>query len=193
MVIVGLLLISLAPAQGMDEAQDSSIRLRSVQADFIQEKHLKILVRPIVSQGRFVFQAPGSLRWEYREPFRSILFMLDGRVRKFTERNGQLVEDKGLQLDAMQVVLKEISGWLDGRFTENAAFAATIKDDRTITLIPKEKSMRTFISSIELVLADQAGVLHSVTIFEGPDSYTRLIFSDAVLNQPIPEALFTAP
>jgi hypothetical protein len=93
----------------------------------------------------------------------------------------------------MQVVLGEISGWLDGSFTDNASFEASFENDRTIILIPKEKSMRAFISSIELGLAEQPGLLHSVTIFEGPESFTKLIFSHAVLNQSIPDTLFTAP
>lgn len=192
MVIVVFFLLGLAPAQGTGGVRKSS-RLQSVQADFIQETHLQILVRPIISRGRFVFQAPGSLRWEYREPFRSILLMFDGRVRKFTYRDGKPVANKGMQLDAMQVVLGEIKGWLGGRFTDNAAFKARFEDKRTILLTPKKKSLRQFISSIELKLAGQAGLLHSVTIFEGPGAFTKLVFSHVVLNQPVPDSLFTKP
>lgn len=192
-ILLAFFFLGAAPGQGADGVREAPVRLRSVQADFIQEKHLKILVRPIISQGRFVFQAPGSLRWEYREPFHSILLMFEGRVRKFSEKNGQLVEDRGLRLDAMQVVLSEISGWLDGRFTDNAAFDADFENDRTIQLTPKDKSMQAFIIAIELKLGDQPGLLDSVTIFEGPESFTRLLFSHAVINQSIPNTLFTAP
>jgi hypothetical protein len=167
--------------------------VQSVQADFVQEKHLKILVRPILSSGRFVFRAPRSLRWEYRKPFRSILLMNDGRIRKFVEHNGQLMEDRTMRLDAMQVVLAEISGWLEGRFTENAAFTIEEIDKQTIRLIPKQEGMRAFISSIVLKLSDRPGLLDSVTIHEGPDSFTRLVFAAALLNQPVQEALFAGP
>ena len=190
---VVFLLLGLVPLQAMAGRQETSAKVRSVQADFVQEKNLKILVRPIISTGRFVFQSPGNLRWEYTTPFRSVLLMYDGRIRKFSERDGALVEEQGLQLDAMQVVLGEISGWLDGRFSDNAAFSTEIRDAKTVILTPKEEGMRSFISRIELKLADQAGLLDSVTIFEGPDSLTRLTFSHAVLNQPVAEELFTRP
>lgn len=192
-VILVFCLLGLVPAQGTGGVPESSIRLKSIQADFTQETHLKILVRPIISKGRFVFQAPRSLRWEYREPFRSILLMFEGRVRKFTDRDGKLVEEQGMQLDAMQVVMGQISDWLDGRFTDNTAFKASFEDKRTIRLTPKEESLRPFISSIELKLAGQAGLLHSVTIFEGPGAFTKLVFFHVVLNRPVPDTLFTRP
>ncbi len=168
-----------------------AVQLRSVQSDFIQEKNLKILARPIISSGTFTFQAPLSLRWEYRTPIRSVLLMHSGKIKKFMERDGVLVEDKGMQLDAMQVVLSEISNWLDGRFTDNAMFTVSFPDKKSVLLAPKEQGLAALISSIELKLADQAGLLDQVIIFEGPDSSTILTFSNRTINQEIPVSLFT--
>ena len=189
-------LLSAAPVQaeakGPDsEAQHAPIQLRSVQADFTQEKNLKILARPLVSTGSFTFQAPQSLRWEYRTPIHSILLMHEGKIKKFVERDGKLTEDQSMGLDSMQVVLSEIGGWLDGRFTDNAMFTVSFPDKKTVLLTPKEKGLAALISSIELKLADQAGLLDAVTIFEGPDSSTRLTFSNRALNQEIPASLFS--
>lgn len=187
-----LLLVVPSPA-AVDTSDQPSVRVQSVQADFIQEKHLKILVRPILSSGRFVFQAPNSLRWEYLKPFRSILVMDKGRIRKFVEHEGRMVEDKSIRLDAMGMVLGEISDWLEGRFTDNSAFTAQVVNGKTIRLSPKQEAMRGFISSIVLKLSDTPDLLDTVTIYEGPDSFTRLVFSDALLNQPVQERLFTGP
>ena len=180
-----------AQSQGAHGPQAQPVQLRSVQADFIQEKHLKILARPIISTCSFTFQAPQSLRWEYRTPIRSILLMHGGKVRKFVEREGVLTEDKGMRLDAMQVVLAEISNWLDGRFTDNAMFAVSFPQKQTILLTPKEQGLAALISSIELKLGDQAGLLDKVIIFEGPGAFTSLTFSKRIINQDIPAAVFT--
>jgi outer membrane lipoprotein-sorting protein len=190
-------LLSAATVQAGEKGPDSgaqqasAIQLRSVHADFTQEKHLKILARPLVSTGSFTFQAPQSLRWEYRTPIHSILLMHEGKIKKFVERDGKLTEDQSMGLDSMQVVLSEIGGWLDGRFTDNAMFTVAFPDKKTVLLTPKEKGLAALISSIELKLADQAGLLDAVTIFEGPDSSTRLTFSNRALNQEIPAALFS--
>jgi hypothetical protein len=191
--LLWVLLLVVPSVAAVDTSGQPSVRVQSVQADFIQEKHLKILVRPIFSSGRFVFQAPNSLRWEYLKPFRSILAMDKGRIRKFVEHGGRMVEDSSMRLDAMGMVLGEISGWLEGRFTDNAAFTAQVVNGKTIRLSPKQEAMRGFISSIVLKLGDTPGLLDTVTIYEGADSFTRLVFSDALLNQPVQEQLFIEP
>ena len=172
-------------------APPDPVQIESIKADFAQEKHLKILARPIVSTGTFTFAAPQSLRWEYRTPIPSILVMYEGKIRKYLRKNGEFIEDKGMRLDAMQVVLAEISSWLDGRFTENEVFNVSFPDEHTVLLRPKEKSFANLINRIELKLADRHGLLDSVTIFEGVDSYTKMTFSNRVLNQDIPTSVFS--
>lgn len=181
----------LAPSSAFSDQEP--IRLLSIQADFVQEKHLKILVRPLVSTGTFIFQTPQSLRWEYQTPVPSILLMHGGRVKKFIKRDGQLVEDKGMRPDSMQFVLAQISNWLDGRFSDNDIFRVSFPDERTVLLTPKEQTFAGLISKIELKLADQQGVLDGVTIVEGPGAYTRMTFTNRVLNKDIPVSLFIDP
>lgn len=185
-LLMFIVLVSSCPA-----LEHEPIPLRSIQADFTQEKHLKILARPLVSTGTFTFQAPGSLRWEYRTPVASVLLMHGGKIRKFVERDGQLVEDKGLGLDSMQVVLGQISNWLDGRFSDNDIFRVSEVDDHTVLLTPKDQALAGLISKIELRLADRKGLLEGVNIFEGPESYTRMTFQNPVVNQDISAAVFT--
>jgi outer membrane lipoprotein-sorting protein len=166
-------------------------RLRSVQGDFMQETHLKILTRPLVSHGTLAFQAPQSLRWEYHHPVHSIMFMHNGKMEKIIERNGHFEQDSGIGSGSMQVILPEISNWLDGRFTDNPVFGASYINERTIVLTPKEPGLQAVISAIELHLGQQEGVMESVTIFEGPDAFTRINFTNIILNREIPEGSFS--
>lgn len=187
-----IILFLLVPIQSLagEPAVPASARLHSVTADFVQEKHLKILARPLISTGTFSFQAPQSLRWEYRTPLAAILLMHDGKVKKYIDHDGEFREDQGMGLDSMPVVLAEIANWLDGRFTDNEMFKVSFPDKQTILLTPREQGFAALISGIQLKLADQQGLLDEVTIFEGPESYTRLIFSNRVLNQEMPVSLF---
>lgn len=192
LIIVAFSFLS-APTVSLGSSQKQVVQIQSIQADFTQEKHLKILTRPIVSTGTFTFQAPQSLRWEYRTPIPSILLIHGGKVKKFTRQDGKLVENQGMGLDTMQVVLTEISNWLDGRFTDNDMFSVSFPDTHTVLLTPTDQTLAGLISNITLKLADQKGLLDSVTISEGPDSYTAMTFTHRALNQEIPATLFTTP
>ncbi len=172
---------------------EQPVRLDSVQADFTQEKHLPILARPLISHGRFVFQAPGSLRWEYLDPVRSVLLMHKGAITKLVDRDGQLQRDHGTGIDAMRVILEEIGSWLDGRFTDNPLFKVTQVDAHTVQLTPREAGLRGIINHIELHLEQEVGMLKRVIIVEDVDSYTRLTFSNEILNASIPDQTFTIP
>ncbi|MBI5556873.1 MAG: outer membrane lipoprotein carrier protein LolA [Deltaproteobacteria bacterium] len=189
-LLIVLSLLAPAPSRAGEAALQTAVRLQSVQADFVQEKHLKILARPLISTGAFVFQAPQSLRWEYQSPLASVLLMHNGKVKKYIEQDGEFREDKGMQPGSMQVVLAEIANWLGGRFTGNEMFNVSFPEKQTVLLTPREQGVAAFISSIQLKLADQQGLLDEVTIFEGPESYTRLTFSNRILNQEMPVALF---
>lgn len=182
------LLAATALAQG-----DGLPRLHSVQAEFVQEKHLKILVKPLISTGTFAFQAPHSLRWEYRSPMRSLLLMHEGRIRKLIERDGRWEPDHGAGVEAMQVVFQDLGNWLDGRFEENPMFTATRQDSRTIVLTPKEAGLRAMISQIELHLGEQEGLMERVVIAEGEAGTTELRFTGAVINREIPDRVFAEP
>jgi len=162
----------------------------SVQAGFTQEKHMKILARPLVSEGIFIFQGPDSLRWEYTHPIHSILLLHNGKTRRFVQKNGSLVEDASANLQSMQMVVQEITQWLNGRFDDNPAFAARLEPGRKIVMTPREESFARLIQRIEIFLSDRPAVIKSVTIFEGQDSFTRLDFKDVILNQKLDDALF---
>lgn len=164
--------------------------IRSVRADFIQEKHMKILARPLVSKGVFYFRTDGALRWEYTEPVRSILLMADGGVRRFIEGKAGLVEEDTARLQSMRVVMGEISRWLRGRFNENPDFEAVLSAGGEIVLTPRQPSMGRIIDRIVLQLSETPGVMESVSIYEGADSYTRLTFRETVLNPDLDDALF---
>ncbi len=166
-------------------------QIKSVQAEFIQEKHLKILARPLISNGLFSFESPGSLRWEYTSPIHSILLMHDGATRRYIESDGHFKEDDAARLQAMQVVMQEITLWLNGRFDANPDFEASLAPNRKIVLTPKQDALALIIKRITLQLSDEPGIIDEVKIFESEDSYTRLIFKNPVLNLSIDETVFT--
>ncbi len=164
--------------------------IQTLSADFVQEKNLKILVQPLVSKGIFYFKKPDSLRWEYKSPVHSVLLMHNGETRRFLEGRDGVREDRGPGMQGMQVVMGEISLWLSGHFGDNPDFKATVEDNGAIVLTPRSKSLSQFISRIEMFPSDRPGVIRSVILYEGEDSYTTIRFENVKVNIDLPESLF---
>lgn len=196
--IIGLALVSVglhtpARADSLDAFRSAAQSITSIQADFVQEKQMAILARPLTASGRFIYRAPASLRWEYTRPVRSLLLMQDGEVRRFFQTaTGELAEDTAAA-QYMDVAMGEISRWMTGRFDETGMFdAAFLSGENRIILTPREAAFRDFIARIELIMDDQPGVMDEVVIYENEDSFTRFRFIDTVLNAPLSDDLFQA-
>jgi len=194
-LVVSAVLLAAAPAcagaaDSWQEIKAAARQITSIHADFVQEKHMPILARPLVSAGTLDYRAPDDLRWEYRAPIRSILLMHNGRVRRYFQVDGRLTEDAGLNAQAFNVVVQQITQWLNGDFDRNPAFKARLAPGPRIILEPRDEAFAAMIRRIEVELSDRPGIIRSVTIFEPGDATTRLEFRNIVANPAIADVVF---
>jgi outer membrane lipoprotein-sorting protein len=177
-------------ADSWEGIKKAAEQVRSIRADFVQEKHMKILKKPLFSKGILYYRIPGSLRWEYESPVKSILLMHNGQTKRYIQSKDGLVRDKGAGLQAMQFVLPEITRWFGGQFDENPDFEATLESGSRIVLRPKKQAIAKMITHIELSLADRPGVIKSVTIYESKETFTKIKFENPRLNNTLQDAIF---
>jgi hypothetical protein len=188
-----LLPLLVAWADSWEGLREASRRITSVEARFVQKKTLPMLSRPFVSEGRFFYQAPAQLRWEYDRPVRSVLIMNNGAVKRYLRDPDGWREETGASLNAMRVVMEEIVNLQQGRFDANPHFQASLSTDPEprVTLVPREASWGKMIRRIELTLSrEQAGVMKGVRLVEDERSFTDLSFSQIRTNRPLPASLF---
>jgi len=57
--------------------------LRSLQADFVQDKSSDLLLDQVRSEGRFTFLAPDHVRWDYSEPDGMVVSFADDSVTTY--------------------------------------------------------------------------------------------------------------
>jgi hypothetical protein len=183
-------LFTLGWANSFEGIQAAAGKIHSLEADFVQEKHMRILAAPLIARGHMIFRSPDSLRWEYRYPMQSILLMHGGVSRRFIQSDQGWRDDPGAELKSMNFVFQEISNWLNGRFDENPLFKASLMPGNKIVLTPKGNGVDQFIQRIEMVMADEPGLMKEVLIYESADSFTRFSFIAPQLNQPLAEAVF---
>jgi len=177
-------------ADSLDDIKQKAKDLRSIQADFVQEKHMKILIKPLISEGKLYFSYPQSLRWEYTHPIQSLLVMHNEDIKRYVMSSEGMIEDGSAALQAMQVFLQEIISWIQGDFEKNPDFTAELQPGGIIFLTPKDPAMMNFIEKIALKLTDTPGIIESTTIYESPTTYTLIRFKNTKINEPIEDSVF---
>jgi len=190
-----ILILSLpfvALADSFEQLRKDSANIQTIQSRFVQKKFMKILTKPLISEGRFYYVAPDSFRWEYLKPLRSAVINYKGDTRRFIVSGGKMIEDKAGGMQAMRVVLGEVTGWMSGKFDQNPSFVATLKEgtNTRITLTPVGKSMSGMIEKIEITVSKKAAAVKSVKIIENANAFTLIDFTDVEINKAINSTVF---
>lgn len=179
-------------ADSFEQLRHNSAGIKTVQARFVQKKQMKILAKPLISEGRFFYAAPDSLRWEYLKPLRSIVISGKGCTKRYIMSGGKMVEDKSGGVKAMSIVLGEIANWMSGKFDRNPSFKTTLKEgtNTLITLIPAGQNMAGMIEKIEISVHKKTMVVKSVKIIEGENAATVIDFNNVEINKVINNSVF---
>ena len=195
-ILVGIFFVSYPSnysfADNFDQLRKDAPNIKTIKARFVQEKSMKILSKPLISQGLFYYVAPDSFRWEYLQPLRSIVIAYKGNTKRYIASGGKMIEDKTDGVQAMKIVLNEIAGWMSGKFDQNPSFAATLKEGAytEITLTPVGKNMAGMIEKIKITLSKKEKAVKSVKIIESANAFTQINFSDVRINKVISDKTF---
>ena len=194
LVFLAALILMPGPvlADNFEQLRKDSARIKTITSDFVQKKSMKILSKPLVSEGKFYYAAPDFIRWEYAKPIRSVVLSGKGVTKRFMASGGKMVEDKTGGAQTMKIVLDQVAGWMSGKFDSNPAFKATLQDGppTMITLVPMEKSMAGFFERIEIVVSRKDASIKSVRIVESASAETRIDFAHVVINADIAPSIF---
>lgn len=199
MKMTGLLLLmallvpaTIARADDFARLSRESSRISTISADFVQKKIMKLLSKPLISEGKFYYAAPDSIRWEYQKPLRSVVLSDKGKTKRYIASGGKMIEDKTGGAQAMKIVLDEVAGWMKGKFTGNPSFTAVLQEgaNTQIILTPVGKNMAGMIEKIEITVSRKDASVKSVRIVESATAETRIDFLHVAINQSIPPSVF---
>lgn len=179
-------------ADNFEQLRKNAANIKTIKAHFVQKKSMKILTKPLVSEGLFYYAAPDSLRWEYLKPLRSIVIAHKDSTKRYIASGGKMIEDKTGGVQAMKIVLTEIAGWMSGKFDQNPSFTATLKEGEytEITLTPVGKNMTGMIEKIKITLSKKEAAVKSVKIIESANAFTQIDFSNVQINKVISDKTF---
>ena len=204
--LLATILVASASAQAqtnlppsLEQITGAMAKARTVFSRFVQERHLSLFNEPLRSEGYLCFEEPGRLRWETTTPYKSILVSDGSAVAQFewTDEKWKKLE-LGLG-DALQNVVSQIAGVMDGRFArDQRSYAASVTnraDELVITLVPQNETIRKMMAAIEVHLAADLKATRRVVLRETDGDYTDILFTEQVVNFAPPPKTFdrTAP
>ena len=193
-----LLAFSDMSAQQVDKAavkakvNRAAMEMKSMECDFVQTKHLKMLSDKMVSKGRMYYQRKNKLRWEYTSPKKYVFVLNDTKVRI---KNG----DRNDLIDTNQnKVFKEIgnvmmSSVMGNCLNDTRSFKTTIAETSTewvASLVPQRKEMKQMIRLIKLHINRQRAMVTSVELIERNGDRTVIELRNVKTNVNIPASTF---
>ena len=197
-LLVLLSLISLAAAEPDLKPLEAWIRkqkdLKSLDAEFVQERKLPSLKKPIATPGRLRMQRPGKLLWELGQPVKT-LAVSDGTTMTLLD----VAKKRGKKVDAASADARQFTLLSDEAFRDLAGFRATFElvESRMtgpiyqLTVRPKDRSMRRQVPWMFFDIDTRTHELRALDLELEDKSRIRTVFTKTEINPKINPAVFT--
>jgi outer membrane lipoprotein carrier protein len=168
--------------------------LQSLDADFVQERKLPSLKKPVTTPGRMRMVRPGKLLWELGKPVKT-LAVSDGATMTLLD----VAKKRGKKIEAGSPEARQFTLLSDESFRDLASFqqAFELVESRMsggiyqLTVRPKDKAMRKNVSWMFLDIDTASQELRAMALELDDKTRIRTVFSNAKINPKIDPAVFT--
>lgn len=154
--------------------------MESLECDFIQIRHSKMLSEDMRSDGRMSYRKPDVLIWEYTSPKRHS-FAMEGAKVTMKNAEGAEIADSGSK-KAFREIARLMTGSLTGEMLADgrgfSADAAEKGGEWVVTLTPVRKDLQQMLSSMTMYYDTQIKSVVKVELMERSGDYTTIVFKN---------------
>lgn len=178
--------------QIIDKIAKSAQDMKSMQCNFIQTKHLKMLNDKMVSNGIMYYQQPNKLRWEYTTPYSYTFILNDSKVLlKKGERNDVIdVNQNKMFKEIARMMMNSVVGKC---LSDKKSFKTSIKEEQSeyvATLIPLKSDMKKMWSKLILHFDRKLSSVIKVEMHEKNGDKTIIELKNTQINKSINAKVF---
>ncbi len=169
-----------------------SKKIKTLNTDFIQYKHLDFLSKDIETSGKMVFKEPYLLQWQYKKPYNYSIVFKNGKILINDEGKKSAVDIGNSKIFAK--LNKLIVGSISGNLFDDKEFdIAYFKNKNQIVtkLLPKDASLKKYIKQIELTFDKEDFTVIQVKLIESSEDFTRIVLKNKVFNAKIDDSVFS--
>lgn len=179
-----------ASSQVVSRINAKASSIKTIQADFTQEKDLSILKDKMVSKGKMYYDG-GMLRWEYLTPY-SYLFIMNGEKVLLQSANstttGDVASNRIYRMIA-RIMVDTITGKSLDDGGDFSVRMSTSGKENIATLTPLKREMKSMFKEVRLHFGEDDGV-KQVELVEGTGDKTVISLSNIKYNSQIDKTLF---
>jgi len=183
---------TLNDAQIRQRVNQAAAAMKTLQCDFVQIKHLKMLNEEMLAQGKMYYQQSNKLRWEYTNPY-TYTFVLNGDkvLLKNQQRNDVIdVNQNKIFREIARIMMSSVVG---NSLLDNKTFKTTITINNSewiATQIPQRKDMRQIFQRIVLHFNPQCAVVSCVEMIEKNGDKTVINLKNIRTNETLNASIF---
>ena len=190
------LLVSLAQqgdAQIRQKISQAAAAMKTMQCDFVQTKHLKMLSEEMVSKGRMCYQQSQCLRWEYTSPYDYTLIINHDKVL-LKNRQRQDVIDVNQNRFFKEIASIMMNSVVGNCLNDDKSFKSTVTargGEWVATLTPQRRDMKQMFKEIVLHFSQREAMVTQVELIEKNGDRTTIELKNVKTNETISPDMFT--
>ena len=184
---------SAASANVIQQINAVASRMKTMQCDFVQTKHMKMLNDKMVSRGKMYYQQSDKLRWEYTSPY-TYTFVLNGSrvLLSKGKRNDVInVNQSKFFKEIARIMMNSVIGKCLTDKKDFRTSIATTQSEWVATLVPQRKEMKQMFQKIVLHFNRQRMMVSTVELVEKKGDRTVIQLTNVKTNSPINAKVFS--
>lgn len=190
--IIPLSAQQLTEEQIKQKVNQTASAMKTMQCDFVQTKHLKMLNNDFESHGKMYYQQSNKLRWEYTSPYSYTFILNNDQVLLKNKQRNDLIDVKQNKL-FKEIVRIMMSSVIGNCLTDDKNYkvsVAAIGNEWVATLLPQRKDMKQMFPKLILHFNAKKSVVNNVELYDKNGEKTIIELKNIRINETIPSNMF---
>lgn len=190
--IIPLSAQQLTEEQIKQKVNQTASAMKTMQCDFVQTKHLKMLNNDFVSHGKMYYQQSNKLRWEYTSPYSYTFILNNDQVLLKNKQRNDLIDVKQNKLfrEIVRIMMSSVVGNCLADDKNYKVSIATIGNEWVATLLPQRKDMKQMFPKLILHFNAKKSVVNNVELYDKNGEKTIIELKNIRINETIPSNMF---
>jgi outer membrane lipoprotein carrier protein len=173
---------SISPRQAVLNLETKFASLHSLQADFEQEHFSSAIATPLREKGKFYFERPDRMRWEYLDPEPKTYVYKEGLMLAYFPEDNQLYRRSLPPEERDSAIFSLLTGraGIEQQYlVEAAEFPSGAESSVQVKLIPKEEGEYTYIL---LAIDRKSWLIRTAVFFDWAGNKQEFRFNAVKIN-----------